>query len=57
MDRDQLDQIPDFILERRNDGGQRLTAWLDNRGWQMSLLELHDERQRRGLDHRERTKR
>lgn len=41
----QLDQIPARVLFKG--GTEELRAWLDDRGWRMSLLELDDERRRR----------
>ena len=40
-------QIPDPLLHRKDT--RPLRAWLDNRGLTMSLLELENERRRRGF--------
>lgn len=49
MTRQQLDLIPDHYLYRHKGGATQLIAWLQERGWQMTLLELDTERQQRGL--------
>jgi hypothetical protein len=49
MNRQQFDLIPDRFLKREGDGCRRLIDWLHERGWQMTLLELEDERRRRGM--------
>jgi hypothetical protein len=43
----QLDRIPDNLLAGRDT--TRLTTWLHERGWRMTLLELDAERRRRGI--------
>jgi hypothetical protein len=47
MNRQQLDLIPDNLLAGRDTA--RLTTWLWERGWRMTLLELDAERRTRGL--------
>lgn len=47
MTRQQLDLIPDHILAGRDTA--RLTTWLHERGWRMTLAELDAERRARGL--------
>lgn len=47
MTRDQLDRIPDRLLSIADT--QQLMDWLAVRGWQMSLLELANERAARNL--------
>lgn len=49
MSPDQLDLIPDDLLRRRRDGTRPLIDWLYARGWRMTLLELEQERRRRGV--------
>lgn len=44
---EQLDRIPNDLLTAKDTNG--LVAWLHDRGWRMSLLELDRERRRRGL--------
>lgn len=50
MNRQQLDLIPDNYLKPSRAGAKRLIAWLHERGWRMTLLELDTERRSRGLD-------
>lgn len=51
--RQQLDLIPDDLIRPAKRGGcGDLLAWLAARGWSMSLLELGEERRRRGLPSR-----
>lgn len=46
----QLDLIPDGLLQpSRRRGAVDLIEWLSAHGWQMTLLELTTERERRGL--------
>lgn len=45
--REQLDLIPDRLLDRHRSGCSRLIEWLDQRGWQMTLAELDAERRHR----------
>ena len=53
MTREQLDLIPDHLLNRRQGEACRdLIEWLYARGWQMTLLELHEERLRRWANER-----
>lgn len=47
MNRQQFDQISDDLLSLKDTG--KLIRFLTNRGWQMSLLELDQERRVRGL--------
>ena len=48
LTRDQLDLIPDPMLQASHKGGcSRLIEWLYARGWRMTLLELESERARR----------
>ena len=51
MNREQLDQIPNRVLKPNGAGCHELIDWLASRGWQgqMSLLELDNERRRRGI--------
>jgi hypothetical protein len=45
----QSEQIPDRLLKPSRSGCQELIAWLHERGWRMSLLEVSAERRRRGI--------
>ena len=54
MNRKQLDRIPDRLLRPHTEGCRVLIAWLHDRGWRVSLLELSDERMRRGIVRRAR---
>lgn len=47
MNADQIALIPDHLL--RDPRTSRLCHWLEERGWQLSLLELDSERRHRGL--------
>lgn len=45
----QRDAIPDDLLRPTRAGALDLCAWLRLHGWQMTLAELEDERNRRGM--------
>lgn len=49
MNRERLDRIPDDVLKPGRHGCKRLIDWLAARGWSLSLLELEQERVRRGI--------
>jgi hypothetical protein len=49
MTTDQLARVPEHTLRRSSRGCAELIAWLRARGWQMSLLEIEQERARRGI--------
>jgi hypothetical protein len=49
----QLEAIPDHLLMPHARGAVELIEWLAWRGWSMTLLELHQERQRRGITTRQ----
>lgn len=45
----QLELIETRLLHRNTAGCVQLIGWLDARGWRMTLLEVEQERARRGI--------